>query len=283
MDQSIKREPIGEGKFLYVSSHHTFGTDAVLLKHFAKARKNDKAVDLGTGCGIIAFLMLRDGNCQEVYGVDISNEAIELAKHAERSGADAIAAVPPCFFYYDNDDLYNYYKKLASAVNIPLIIYYHPGAQKTMSPELITKIFEVDNVTGVKWSSGDLFSMMKLKDMTHGDMNIINGPDELLCMGLVAGADAGIGSTYNSMLPRFINIYNAVQKGDIATASRIQMETNRIIDLMLKFEVIPAVKYSMELLGFPVGNATFPMRHLNDAQKAEYRELLDKAGFSFSR
>lgn len=211
------------------------------------------------------------------------NEAIELAKHAERSGADAIAAVPPCFFYYDNDDLYNYYKKLASAVNIPLIIYYHPGAQKTMSPELITKIFEVDNVTGVKWSSGDLFSMMKLKDMTHGDMNIINGPDELLCMGLVAGADAGIGSTYNSMLPRFINIYNAVQKGDIATASRIQMETNRIIDLMLKFEVIPAVKYSMELLGFPVGNATFPMRHLNDAQKAEYRELLDKAGFSFSR
>lgn len=80
MDQSIKREPIGEGKFLYVSPHHTFGTDAVLLKHFAKATKNDKAVDLGTGCGIIAFLMLRDGNCQEVYGVDISNEAIELAK-----------------------------------------------------------------------------------------------------------------------------------------------------------------------------------------------------------
>lgn len=80
MDQSIKREPIGEGKFLYVSPHHTFGTDAVLLKHFAKARKNDKAVDLGTGCGIIAFLMLRDGNCQEVYGVDISSEAIELAQ-----------------------------------------------------------------------------------------------------------------------------------------------------------------------------------------------------------
>lgn len=80
MDQSIKREPIGDGKFIYVSKHHTFGTDAVLLSHFAKAKQNDKAVDLGTGCGIIAFLMLRDNNCQSAFGVDISGEAIELAE-----------------------------------------------------------------------------------------------------------------------------------------------------------------------------------------------------------
>ena len=84
MDQSIKREPIGDGKFIYVSPHHTFGTDAVLLSHFANAKKNDKLVDLGTGCGIIAFLILRDGNCQSVYGVDISGEAIELAKMTKK-------------------------------------------------------------------------------------------------------------------------------------------------------------------------------------------------------
>ncbi len=80
MDQSIKREPIGEGRFIYVSPHHTFGTDAVLLANFAKTKRSDKLVDLGTGCGIIAFLMLRDGNCQIAYGVDISDEAIKLAE-----------------------------------------------------------------------------------------------------------------------------------------------------------------------------------------------------------
>ncbi len=80
MDQSIKREPIGDGKFIYVSPHHTFGTDAVLLANFAKPKKSDKLVDLGTGCGIIAFLMLRDNKCQSAFGVDISSEAIELAK-----------------------------------------------------------------------------------------------------------------------------------------------------------------------------------------------------------
>lgn len=80
MDPSIKREPIGDGKFIYVSPHHTFGTDAVLLKDFAGAKKSDKLVDLGTGCGIIAFLMLRDQNCQSAYGIDISSEAIKLAQ-----------------------------------------------------------------------------------------------------------------------------------------------------------------------------------------------------------
>ena len=84
MDQSIKREPIGDGRFIYVSPHHTFGTDAVLLNDFAKAKHNDKLVDLGTGCGIIAFLALRDGNCECAYGVDISGEAISLAEKTKQ-------------------------------------------------------------------------------------------------------------------------------------------------------------------------------------------------------
>ena len=94
MEQSIKREPIGEGKFIFVSPHHTFGTDAVLLAKFAKPKQNDKLVDLGTGCGIIAFLMLRDNNLQSAYGVDISAEAIDLAKKTkEEYGFDNFTPV----------------------------------------------------------------------------------------------------------------------------------------------------------------------------------------------
>ena len=248
----------------------------------------------GTGEGLVIGREERERMCEiavkQVAGrkpviVHIAamnlDEAIALAKHAEKTGADAIAAVPPCFFFYDGDDLYNYYKKLASAVSIPLIIYYHPGAQKEMSANLIARIFEVDNVTGVKWSSNNFFEMMKLKDYTQGEMNIINGPDELLCCGLMAGADAGIGSTYNAMLPQFIKIYNDVKAGRIDEALKTQMLVNRVIQLMFEFEVIPAVKYATELLGFPVGNATFPMRHLSEAQKARFTGLLKDVGFPF--
>ena len=81
MDQKlIKKEPLGNGFFVNVSPHHTFGTDAVLLSHFAKPKNKDKLVDLGTGCGIIPLIMLREGKLSQAVGVDISEEAAFLAK-----------------------------------------------------------------------------------------------------------------------------------------------------------------------------------------------------------
>lgn len=80
MDQKLKLEPLGRGVEIYTSRHHSFGTDAVLLSYFAKAKNNDKMIDLGTGCGIIPFLILRDKPTVSAIGVDISGEAIDLAK-----------------------------------------------------------------------------------------------------------------------------------------------------------------------------------------------------------
>ncbi len=80
MEQKLKKEPLGNGFFVYVSEHHTFGTDAVLLADFAKPAAKVKMVDLGTGCGIIPLLALRDKPLKSVFGVDISQEATELAQ-----------------------------------------------------------------------------------------------------------------------------------------------------------------------------------------------------------
>ena len=79
MEQTVKREPLGNGYFVNVTPHHTFGTDAVVLRNFANPKKKDTLVDLGTGCGIIPLLMLRDGMLSSAIGVDISHEATFLA------------------------------------------------------------------------------------------------------------------------------------------------------------------------------------------------------------
>lgn len=80
MDKNLKREPLGKDFYIYVSPHHTFGTDAVVLRNFANPKQKDRVVDLGTGCGIIPFLMIRDIKTLSAVGVDISAEAIALAK-----------------------------------------------------------------------------------------------------------------------------------------------------------------------------------------------------------
>ncbi len=246
----------------------------------------------GTGEGIVLDRAQREIMCDAVMSsvagrkpiinhiaaVNL-DEAIDLAKHAERAGCDAIAAIPPVFFAYTEDDMFGYYKKIAESVSIPLIIYYHPSAQKDMSAKLIARIFEIDNVTGVKWSSNNFFELMKLKDMTHGEMNIINGPDELLVSGLAAGADAGIGSTYNFMLPEFVDLYKYFKNGEMDKALAQQLKINRAIDLVIKHGVIPSVKLATSLMGTDVGTPTFPMTQMTAENSQAFVDSLKAIGW----
>ena len=196
------------------------------------------------------------------------NDAIRLAKHAEQIGAEAISATAPLFFAYDQQDIYNYYKKLAESVSIPMMIYYNPAAGFQFTADFAARLFEIDNVTAIKWTSSNYYEMVRLKDLTHGEMNIINGPDEMLLMGLNAGADGGIGSTYNFQLDNIKAIYDNFKAGNIAAAQEAQTLANRIIYTLLRYKVIPVTKLLLEAKGFEVGNATFPMTRFTAEEKA---------------
>ena len=206
------------------------------------------------------------------------NDMLLLAKQAEQCGADAISATPPLFFGYDDGEVYEYYKRLANAVHIPVMIYYNPNAGFHVSAEFAAKCHKVDNITAIKWTCSNYDEMLRLKDLTQGDMNILNGPDQMLLMGLNAGADGGIGTTYNFMLDRYLAIYSAFCAGDIAAAQREQTETDRIIHAVCQYALIPATKAIMEAKGFDVGNATFPMKRYNAAEKAAMVKEFQAAG-----
>ncbi len=205
-------------------------------------------------------------------------DAIRLAKHAEKVGAAAISATPPLFFSYDKDDVYNYYKKLADAVSIPMMIYYNPAAGFHINADIAAKMFEIDNVTAIKWTSSDYYQMMRLKDITNGEMNIINGPDEMLLMGLSAGADGGIGTTYNFMFDIIRGIYDNFMKGDLVAAREYQTRAIRIISVLLNYKIIPAAKVVLEAQGYAVGNATFPMKRYSGEGKATIVAQMKAAG-----
>lgn len=207
-----------------------------------------------------------------------TNDALLLAKHAEKIGADAISATPPLFFQYDEDDVYNYYKALAEASSLPVMVYYNPAAGFNMNANFAARMFEIDNVTAIKWTSPNFFEMNRLKDITHGEMNIINGPDEMLLMGLNAGADGGIGTTYNFQLETIKGIYDAFKNGDIQKAQELQTKANRVISVLLKYKIIPATKAVVEAMGYDVGNAAFPMKRYTNEQKAQIVAEFKAAG-----
>lgn len=205
-------------------------------------------------------------------------DAIELAKHAESVGADAISATPPVFFKYDEDDVYNYYKELANAVHIPMMVYYNPAAGFNIDAKFAARMFEVDNITAIKWTSSNYYEMIRLKDITNGEMNILNGPDEMLLMGLCAGADGGIGTTYNFILDKIKAVYDNFISGNIKEAQHQQILADRIIYEVIKFMTIPATKVLLCEMGFDVGEASFPMKRYTADEKRRIVADAVKAG-----
>ncbi|MBQ3080723.1 MAG: dihydrodipicolinate synthase family protein [Clostridia bacterium] len=204
--------------------------------------------------------------------------AIRLAKHAEAIGCDAIASIPPTYFAYTEDDIYNYYKTISDAVHIPVMIYYAPAAGVNMTAKFVKRLFEIENITSVKWSKADYYQMVLLKDMTHGEMNIINGPDEMLLCGLSMGADGGIGSTYNFMLPKIKAIYNAFIESNVPLACKCQREVSRIIAALLNWPCIPGVKKLLKHMGCDVGEASYPMYRFTESEEAKLLAAIREAG-----
>ena len=202
-----------------------------------------------------------------VAAVDLE-PTLRLARHAERAGCDCVAAIPPIYFPYGQDEIYRYYHAISEAVHIPVMIYHHPAAGVELPADFIKRLFEIDNIRAVKWSYPNYFEMLRLKDITHGEMNILNGPDETLLCGLAVGADAGIGTTYNFLLPEFKALYAAFRAGEMRQALVEQQKIDRIIHVLFSYPLIPATKAVMRCKGFDVGHATDPMKRLT-AEEAE--------------
>lgn len=190
--------------------------------------------------------------------------ALRLTKHAAEAGVTAVSAIPPLFFRYELRELLLYYRQLAEVSPLPFIMYNHTAAGGGLSAETVADIFrQVDAITGVKWTVNNYCQMMRLHELTDGQINIINGPDEMLIQGLAAGADAGIGTTYNVMLPEYKAIYKAFQAGDATRAGSIQRRINTVTAVMQRYGTVPATKYMCGLMGVDVGNASRPLRQLS--------------------
>ena len=207
----------------------------------------------------------------------VYSEMIELAKYAESVGASALSAIPPIFFKYDEDEIYSYYERLAASVNIPIVIYNSPAAAVAFSNQLLDRLFSIPNLTSAKWTSSNYATVMSVKSRMP-EANFINGPDEMLLQGLSAGCDAGIGTTYNFLLPEIKGIYNAFLAGDIEKAQRLQAYVARVCEVFQGGNIIMKAKFIMSRLGYDVYYPIHPMRRLTEKEESDIISYLQSVG-----
>jgi N-acetylneuraminate lyase len=186
-----------------------------------------------------------------------TRRAIAMATAAADAGCDAIAALPPTGWRYTYAELTAFYRELAVATPLPLLVYHQPaGTGYAFSREELSHWLELPNVLGVKFTSDDMWRFERLASL-HPERAVFNGSDEMLVHGLASGAVGAIGLTYNLIGPLAVALDAAFARGDHAAARAAQGGINRFVEALVASGGLRGFKaLAAEIHGWP--SATSP-------------------------
>ncbi|MDS5939785.1 dihydrodipicolinate synthase family protein, partial [Streptococcus pneumoniae] len=160
-----------------------------------------------------------------------TKDSMELARHAESLGVDAIATIPPIYFRLPEYSVAKYWNDISSAApNTDYVIYNIPQlAGVALTPSLYTEMLKNPRVIGVKNSSMPVQDIQTFVSLGGEDHIVFNGPDEQFLGGRLMGAKAGIGGTYGAMPELFLKLNQLIADKDLETARELQYAINAII------------------------------------------------------
>ncbi|HWL04909.1 MAG TPA: 4-hydroxy-tetrahydrodipicolinate synthase [Xanthobacteraceae bacterium] len=212
-------------------------------------------------------------------GSNSTQEAIELAQHAEKDGADAVLVVTPYYNKPTQEGLYQHFKAVNDAIGIPLIIYNIPGRSVVdMSVATMARLFELKNIAGVKDATANVLRTSQQRLALGPDFNQLSGEDST-ALGFMAHGGHGCISVTSNVAPRLCaEFQNACLAGDFAAALTLQDKLLPLhTDLFVETNPSPA-KYALSLLGKCSEEVRLPMVPTSEAAQAQVRKAMVHAG-----
>ena len=194
-------------------------------------------------------------------GCASTKESIELAKHAQSIGADAISAVPSVYYHLPAESVKLHWESIINATDVPFIIYNIPQLTGfDLSPAMLGEFAKNEKIIGVKNSAEPVYLMERYRKAAGDDFIIFNGSDEQFVGGRIMGADAGIGGTYGCMPELFVALDKLVNENRIEEAKVLQYKINDcIFDLLACKSLYGAAKQVFSLrFGIDCGQPRSP-------------------------
>lgn len=209
-----------------------------------------------------------------------TRESIALTRAAEDAGAAAVSVLTPMFISVSQKELYEHYVAIANETALPVLLYNN--STKTgisISADVTEKLAQIDNVVGVKDSSGDFSLTAEYIRRTRGmNFHVLAGRDTLIHACLTHGGAGAIAACAN-VAPRLVSdIYDRYVEGDVAGSLEAQF---RLAPLRYAFTLgsFPTViKEALSLVGIPVGECMPPTGPMTDQEREELKRVLSQMG-----
>ncbi len=216
-------------------------------------------------------------------GAASTREAIHLARHAQEAGAAACLVVTPYFLHPSDKGIYQHFYEVAKAVDLPIMMYNIPQTVDAYIPrQVLEDLSEIDNIVGLKDSSGDLSYTMEVLEMTQGRLDVLVGHDEVVLPAL-AGGCCGIILASAQVFPEiWQEVLRKMQEGDLQGARQLQMKVQKLARIFVRHGGGVAVKAALNMMGVNVGRPRRPLKPVGGAMihetRAEIQLELEKLG-----
>lgn len=212
-------------------------------------------------------------------GAITTRDSILLTKIAEDIGVDAVSIITPFFISPTRDELYEHYLSVARSTNLPILLYNNPGKTGVnLSADLVERLSRIDNIVGIKDSSGDLTLTSEYITRTEENFSVLSGRDTLIFGTLLYGGKGAIAATANVAPKLVVEIYEAFIKGDIELAKKAQL---RLAPLRMAFRLgsFPVViKDALKLIRIDAGSTREPIGSISDDKKEVLKKILSDLG-----
>ena len=206
-------------------------------------------------------------------------EAVELARHAENAGADAVLIVAPYYNKPNQEGLYQHFKAINDAIGIPIIMYnIPPRSVIDISVDTMKRLYELKNIVGVKDATGNVGRISMQRAAMGPDFIQLSGDDVTALSTFAAGAHGCISVVSNIAPSLCAQLQNAWNAGDPKKALEIQ---DRLTPLHLATFLeagVTGAKYGLSQLGVLGEEVRLPLVSMVDANKAKLREAMVFAG-----
>ena len=212
-------------------------------------------------------------------GSNSTAEAIELARHAKRAGADAALIVTPYYNKPTQEGLFAHYTAIADAVDLPIIIYnIPPRSVIDMSVETMARLARHPNIVGVKDATANLTRPLHTRAACGADFNQLSGEDHTALSYLAAGGHGCIGVTANVAPALCEAMQGAWRDGRVTEAMAIQDRLLPLHDALFCESSPGPVKYAASLLGLSTARCRLPLAPIAEASRARVRAAMASVG-----
>ncbi len=208
-----------------------------------------------------------------------TRECCELVRISEKYGAQAVSVLTPMFVNPTEKELYDHYKEISEAADIPILLYNNPDRTGVnLSAALVEKLAGIPNIVGIKDSSGDMTLTSEYIRRTRGkglNFKVIAGRDTMILAILAYGGAGAIAATANVLPKLVVQIYERYIKGDLKGALEAQY---MLAPLRVAFSLgtFPSViKDALNIIGVNVGAPIKPVQHLNEENMQKLRAIID--------